>query len=185
MSTTNSTSGRAAPPSIAQRVRDTIGIDLQEVAGATVSGEIPIAAAAINRIIADRLGAAETPVASAIIEPHDDGRIIAYVKLRARIVPPLKIDARIEQQPELPDRPVLGLRWSIPGLGALALFVAPALAFFNKSLPRGFRVQGDWVGVDIHELMRSRGLDDLVPYLTGLQITTREGRVVVQFHVRS
>lgn len=166
-------------------MRDAIGIDLHEVAGGTVSGEIPVAASAINRIIAEQLAARETPVVSATLEPHDDNRIIAHIRLRARFVPPLKIDAHIEQQPEFPVRPVLGVRWAVPSLGALAMFAGPALSLFDKSLPRGIRVQGETLGVDIPELMRSRGLDDLIPYLTGLRLTTREGRFVVQFTLRS
>src|SRR6185369_11167982 len=111
MSTTDSSSGRAPSPSLAQRMRETLGIDLQEIAGATVSGEIPIAAAAINRIIAERLAASETPVVSAVVAPRDAGHLTVHVKLRARFVPPLSVEVRIEQQPELPGRPVLGLRW--------------------------------------------------------------------------
>jgi hypothetical protein len=185
MSTSETTSGAAPPISIAGRLRETLGIELGEIAGTTISGEIPIAASALNRLIAERLAASETPVVSATLEPHDGNRLTAYVKLRARFVPPLKIDAIVERQPELPDRPVIGLRWSIPSLGPLAAFAAPALTLFQNSLPRGIRAQGDWLEVDLRELLRARGLDELMRVLVGLELTTREGRVVIQFHVRS
>jgi hypothetical protein len=172
-------------PSLLDRVRSMLGVGLQEVPGATVSGEIPLAAGVINRLIAAQLAASHTAVVAATLEPHDGDAFTLRLRLRTpRILPTVKVSARIEQQPEFPARPVIGIRWSLPGLGPLALLAGPALARF-KSLPPGIRVQGDWITVDLFELLRARGFDELIPYLAGLRLTTLQDRVLIQFRLRS
>jgi hypothetical protein len=167
---------------LSRALHDSIGVELEDIAGTTVSGEVPLSAATINRMIAARLET--TPVRSATVLLHDGNRFTAHVKLRAPLVPALKIQVRIEQQPDLPARPTLGLRWTIPGLGLLAAFAGPALTLFGKSLPAGIRTRADWVGVDVFELLRARGFGDMLPFLAGLRLTTSEGRALVEFKVR-
>jgi hypothetical protein len=71
----------------------------------------------------------------------------------------------------------------VPGLGPLALLAAPALAYF-KALPPGLTVVGDRMFVDVGVLLRARGLDDLIRYISALRITTRSGVVLVRFELR-
>jgi hypothetical protein len=78
---------------------------------------------------------------------------------------------------------VLGLRWTIPGMGALAAFAAPALSYFKK-LPPGIRVEGDRLIVDLGELLRSRGLGEMADYITRVHVATREGALLVEFALR-
>jgi hypothetical protein len=96
------------------------------------------------------------------------------------MLPSVRLVARIEQQPELPQRPLLVVRWSIPGMGPLAMFGGPALSFL-KALPPGFRAEDDRIVVDIGELAASHGAGDLLRYLSKLQIHTRKGAVLVNF----
>jgi len=105
------------------------------------------------------------------------------VSLRMKIIPTLRIVGRIEEQPELPQRPVLGIRWSMPGMGPLAMLAAPALAFLN-ALPRGLRAEDDRILVEVAELLRSQGLSELLPYLRKVRVHTGRGAFVVKIELR-
>lgn len=171
-------------PTIADRVRQAFGIDLDNFSGGSLAGEVPLTDAVINDVIAERLAASQGPVAAAHVQAHEGQQLTIQLSMRGpRLMPSVKIAARIEQQPQCPHPAVLGLRWSMPGLGPLALFAAPALAHF-KALPAGIRVEGDRMTIDIGELLAARGLGDLVSYLAGLRVTTRNGLIVVQFEAR-
>ncbi len=134
--------------SMMQRLHQLLGFEMQDLQGAHVSGEIPLTDVLINRVIAQRLASSESPVSAVVIEPSDNDCVVAHVRMRARLVPPLTIDLRITHQPQLPDVPVLVLRWSLVGLGPLARLASPALGLFDL-LPRGIRVEGDLIGIDL------------------------------------
>jgi hypothetical protein len=158
------------------------GERLEALAGATLSGEIPITAEVVNQLIASRLTRPDLPIASAevVIQDHDT----FTVQLRTRVpIPLLKVDVRIDQQPELPAHPVLGLRWALRGLGPLALLAGPFMGYL-KGLPPGIRLEGDRVWVNIEELLRQRGMEEIVPLLAGVRVTTRDRRFVIAFELR-
>jgi hypothetical protein len=90
--------------------------------------------------------------------------------------------ARIEDQPE-PQRPVLGVRWSMPGLGPLGLLAGAALSWL-KALPRGLRAEDDRILVDVAELLRAQGLGDLLPVVSKVQVHTRRGAFVLKCELR-
>ena len=165
-------------------LRDLLGFDPGELRGARVTGEVPVSDALINRLVADLLAARPSPVAALVVEQHDADTVIAHVRMRTAIVPPLKIHLQIAKQPEFPDAPVLVLRWSMGALGRLARLASPAVALFNL-LPPGIRVDGDLIGVDVAEVLRSRGFGELVPYIARLRVSTQSGRVIVGFEVRN
>ena len=170
-------------PALLDRLRALGGTDLQEFAGAALIGELPLTNAVINRLIADRLGAATGPMSSVQIDALDDDTFSAQLSLRAKVIPTLRIVARIEEQPQLPHRPVLGVRWSMPGIGPLALLAGPALTFL-KALPRGLSADDDRIVVDLAEIVRSQGLGDLLPYIQKAQVHTRRGAFLVRFELR-
>lgn len=160
------------------------GIELQELSGSAVGGEIPLPVPMVNRLIAKRMATMQGPVGGVELQAHDGQRLTATVSLRGQsLVPMVKLAARIEQQPDFPRNPVLGLRWSMPGLGPLARFAAPALSFF-KALPAGVRMEGDRVAIDLGALLRAQGLAEVADHLTRLHVETREGSFVVRFEAR-
>lgn len=169
-------------PALLTRLRNFAGNDLQELAGTSLVGELPLSNAVVNRLIGDRLAAASGPVQAVVVEALDDDTFSAQVSLRAKMIPNVRIVGRIEEQPE-PQRPVLGIRWSMPGMGPLGMFAGPALTFL-KALPRGLRADDDRIFVDVAELVRSQGFGDLLPYLKKVQVRTRRGAFVVRFEVR-
>ena len=166
------------------RVRSALGVDIEErdLAGGVVSGEIPLTNAVVNRLIAKQLQAAGGPVTAARVEALGEDRFTAELQVKAPI-PPVRITASIEQQPLFPGKATLGIRWSMPALGPLALFAGPALGFL-KTLPPGMDVDGDWLAIDIPAVMRDRGLGDVLPHIWGVRLRTRPGAFVVQFELR-
>jgi hypothetical protein len=162
------------------------GIDVQErdFAGGTVSGEIPLSNDVVNRAIATHLQRSGGPVAAARVEAIGDDRFTAEVLVRAPVpVPPLRIQASIEQQPQFPQPALLGMRWTMPALGPLAMFAGPALSFLKK-LPPGMHVEGDRLTVDVADILRSRGLGDVLRYISTARIHTRAGAFVLRFELR-
>lgn len=158
------------------------GVTRSELSGAALSGEIPLPNALVNRFIASQLAQRDLPISSVRLDARNGDSFGAHVVPKARFVPAISIVARVERQPDLPDHPVLWLRWSMPGMGALALFAAPALAFF-RALPHGVRADGDRIAIDVRELLVSRGLGELAGYLRGLRVHTRAGAFIVRFDV--
>lgn len=133
-------------------------------------------------MIAGKLATAKTPIVSAEIETRPNETFTVHVRPKGPI-PLLKVDISIDRQPQLPDDPRLGLRWTLRGLGPLAMFAAPVIAYF-KTLPEGITMDGDRIWVDLHALLRSQGYGEVVPFLTGVRVLTREQRFLVQFELR-
>jgi len=159
-------------------IRQRTGVDLRELAGSTVSGEIPLSDALVNRMLAERL-AQHAQVSAVRVQAQQNDNVAIQVVPRARLMPTLNITARIERQPEFPEHPMLLVRWSMPAAGPLAIFAAPVLAYF-KAMPQGIRMDGDLIAVDVRELLRSRGLDDVLAIIRKLEIHTRPGGFVLR-----
>jgi hypothetical protein len=170
-------------PVLLGRLRSLAGESFQELAGACMSGELPLTNAVVNRLIAERLAASSGPVSAVQIEALDDDTFSAQLSLRAKMIPGIRIVGRIEEQPQLPQRPILAIRWSMPGIGPLGMFAGPALTFL-KALPRGLRADDDRVLVDVSELLRSQGLGDLLPFVARVQLHARRGAFLLQFELR-
>jgi hypothetical protein len=170
-------------PAVFGRLRALAGNDFEELKGATVTAELPLTNAVVNRLIAKRLAAASGPVAAVQVDALDDDTFSAQVSLRAKMIPPVRVVARIEEQPE-PQRPVLGIRWSMPGLGPLGLLAGSALSFL-ATLPRGLRNEDDRLLVDVAELLRAQGLADLLPFISKVQVHTRRGAFVLRVELRA
>ncbi len=171
-------------PALLSRLRNIAGNNLEELAGASITAELPLTNAVVNRLIAQRLDAASGPVSAVQVDALDDDTFSAQLSLRLKMIPTIRIVGRIEEQPELPQRPLLGIRWSMPGMGPLSMFAAPALAFL-KALPRGLRAEDDRIVVDVAELLRSQGLADLLPYPRKARVRTRRGAFILHLELRA
>lgn len=170
---------------VLQRLRQVLGVDLRELAGAAISGEIPLGNDLVNRVIAQRLAASPGAVAAVRVDAQDDDNIGVEMSIGAgtMTLPALRIAARIDRQPDMPHSPILGLRWSVPSLGPLGLFAAPALNWL-KALPPGIHAEGDRLDVNIAAVLRSQGLGELLEFISGLQVHTRRGALVLRFELR-
>jgi hypothetical protein len=167
---------------MSDRLRALLGDQLQELAGAIVSGEVPITVGVVNTLIAQKLATTRAPIVSAEIETRPNEMFTVHLRPKGPI-PLLKVDVSIDRQPQLPDDPRLGLRWTLRGLGPLAMFAAPVIAYF-KTLPGGISIDGDRIWIDLYALLRLQGYGEVVPFLTGVRIVTREQRFLLQFELR-
>jgi hypothetical protein len=162
-------------------VRARFGVDLREFAGANIAAEIPLSDEFVTRMIAERL-ANHPQIAAVRLQAQEGDTVAIELVPRFRLMPPLKIVARIELQPELPQHPFLLLRWSMPSAGPLALLAAPVLSYF-KAMPKGIQMEGDRIALDLRELLRARGLEDLLEFIRALEIHTRPGGLVARFQL--
>ena len=170
------------PPMPLDPLRKVFGERLDELTGSVVSGEIPLTADVVNRFIASKLARPDVPIVSAevVVHPHE----LFTVHVRPRIpIPGLRVDVQIDQQPDLPARPTFGMRWTLRGLGPLGLLAGPVMGYL-KALPPGIWIEGDRAFVNIEEVLRQRGLGEIVPLLTRLRVTTRERSFVVAFEFK-
>jgi hypothetical protein len=169
---------------LVELLRTTLGIELHELAGSLLAGEVPLRADVVNRLIARQLAQAHGPISSVTLEPRELQQVNVALSLKApKFLPTLKLELHIEQQPAFPTAPVLGLRWSMPAMGPLAMMAAPVIASF-KSLPPGIRLDGERIWVDLGEILRAKGLGDLIRYVANVRVTTRHGSFVIEFALR-
>jgi len=162
------------------RLTTLLGVDPRELSGATVDADIPLTPALINRKIADYLTRANGKISAAVVEPRGGDELVVHIRLKSPLVPPIPLHLAIAGQPEWPASPVLVLRWSFTGgMGLLARAASPILAMFN-TLPPGIRVDGDLIGIDLAELLRSRRAGWLVPLMRRLRVHTSEAGVTLK-----
>ena len=172
-------------PAFLHRLRQMLGVDLEDLAGTAISGEIPLRNDLVNRLIAQRLAASPSAVSAVRVDAQDDEHVGVEMSMRvgSMMLPAVRIAARIDRQPDFPHSPILGVRWSLPGLGPLGLFAAPALNWL-KVLPPGIHADGDRMEVDIGAVLRSQGLGELLPCIAALQVHTRRGAFVIRVELR-
>lgn len=150
-----------------------------DVKGARISLAIPIGERLLNEIVAASLPPS-LPLRDLTVRPRPGN----HLQVKARVakfdfLPPVSVTLEIDQQPRLPDVP-LGLRLrSFPGLTSLAgSFLSP------DKLPRGVRLEGDRLFVDVRELLDRAGHGDLAPLVERLHVASEEGRLVVEVDAR-
>jgi hypothetical protein len=165
------------------RIRRLLGPRLEELAGAHVRGEIPVTELVLNTLIAERLRSSPSPVETAEVQVRPEGELFVRVRLRRpSFIPPVMVGLRIEQQPDLPRSAVLGLRWWLPGMGALAAFAGPVISLLRAG-PPGIAVEGERVLVDLRQILHAQGFGEAMDLLRSLRVGTREGAVVCAFEV--
>lgn len=166
---------------IAALLRQQTGLELQEFAGATLTAEIPFSDDLVNRQIAERL--VDHPhLVSVVVQAQEGDLLDIQVTPRKRFIPPVRVVARIDRQPEMPKYPIVLLRWSMPSAGALAMFAAPVIGYF-KAMPAGITMDRDLIAVDLQELARARGLDALLAFVRRIEVHTRQGGFVARAEV--
>jgi hypothetical protein len=165
---------------MANTLQDLLGFDPREVAGARISGEIPIPDLTHNRLIAERLAASPGKVAAIVLRSKPSNQATAHVRVNMPFVPPLVVNLEIARQPEFPDLPVVVVRWSLAGLDSLARMAMP---FITGFLPPWARIEGDLIAVDLRGFARDKGYEQLLEYVRSVRVETAEGKLVVRFEL--
>ena len=145
-----------------------------DLAGARASLRLPIAETLLNQAIAEWLPE-RWPVRELMVHALANDELAVRVRPRSDWLPPVQVRFAIEGQPVLPENPVLRLRLLAGGVSAFAGFALAALS----RLPPGLQFADDRLTVDLAVLARSHGLEQWLPLLTALEITTEPGRLIV------
>ena len=146
-----------------------------DLAGTEASATIPISDRLLNEVIAT-LMPKEGRIREVRLRSEEGDRVTAEIRLAGpRFLPVIPVRCAIVDQPELPDRPVLGLRVVSSGLVAMAASLMPSLTMV---IP-GIAVEGDRIRIDIQHLLVERNLERWLEYVTSLRVTTRADAIVV------
>jgi len=136
---------------------------------------LPISDRLLTRVVLSRIPAS-APISEFDLIAEDANQVSVRVRLaKPSFLPPFRIRFAIEQQPALPHSPVLVLRMMSQGIAALA---GPAMRFF-QALPPEVRMIGDRIHVDIAALLGRHGAGQVLDFLSQLEVTTEQGRVIV------
>jgi hypothetical protein len=150
----------------------------EDLRGADVSATVPISERLLNEVIQESLPRS-APVRDLHVSPRPDDRFDVRVRVGSSpFLPPLKLTVRIARQPDFPSSPVLVLKLE---LGALKSLAGAALRFLD-ALPRGIRLDGDLLYVDLAALAEQRGFGAYLAYIRQLEVHTADGSVVAKIH---
>lgn len=160
---------------IFERQRQTGFRDLAE---SEVTATIHLSERLVNELVADLLPT-EGKVREIQVRIEDGNRLIATVRLSGpSFLPAVPVTLDIDEQPQLPERAVLGTRISLPsGLMFMATSILPSLV----KLPTGISLDGERIRIDIRRLLAQRQMESWLEFVTDLRVTTRAGAVVVNF----
>jgi hypothetical protein len=148
--------------------------------GSEAHAVIRVSADLLNEAV--RLFAASARAVKEIaVQPRAGNSIDVRLKLAQTFVPTLNLTLTIEQQPRLPAHAELILR--IIGVGGMLRFAAPAISSFGN-LPRGMRLEGDRLFVDLRALLSQHGQSELLNYAEQLEVVTEEGVLIVLAQLR-
>jgi hypothetical protein len=150
-----------------------------EVKGARASLSIPVSERLLNELIAATMPSTG-PLRDLQVRPQAGNRLAVRVRAsRLDFLPPVTISLQIEQQPHLPDTPLVVRILSLPGL----LSVAGSL-LSPSSLPPGIRLDRERVLVDVRQLLESKGFGEILPLIERLHVSSEEGRLLLDVDLR-
>jgi hypothetical protein len=149
--------------------------------GTDVAATIPVSDRLINELVAKMLPDGGK-VREVQIQSEEGNRVTARIRLSGpTFLPAISVTIAIEDQPHLPDRPVLGLRLAQPSkFVAMAASTLPAMV----TLPPGITMEDDRIRVDIRRLLADRNQAEWLAYLTDLKVTTRAGAIVLEIRAK-
>jgi hypothetical protein len=151
-----------------------------DLAGADVSMTLPVSDRLLSTLIAQRLPRS-APIRDFDLIAHAGDEIAVRVRLaKPAFLPAIQVRLAIVQQAVLPHAPTIVLEMVSQGMAALA---GNALRFVD-ALPPGVRFDGRRIFVDLAEILRRQNAAELLTYLTDLQVTTTEHRLIVRARLR-
>jgi len=147
-----------------------------DLGGSEFAATIPISDGLVNALVAALLPDGGK-VREVQVQSEEGNRVTARIRLSGpTLLPAIPVTLAIEDQPDLPERPILGLRLAQASrFVALAASALPAMV----TLPTGISMEDDRIGIDIRRLLADRGLEGWLGYVTSLRLTTRAGAIVL------
>jgi hypothetical protein len=163
-------------PRLLELLREQYARGFPDMAGMRASATIPLGDRLVTQVVAEQLPATGS-VRELEVRAHADNHLSVRLRLtRPALLPPLTFHLLIEQQPELPLRPVFVLRMTSAG-GLMS--IAGSAARFLNLLPPGIEMAGDRIAVNVATLLAGRGAGEVLEYLEQLEVTTDDGRFIL------
>jgi hypothetical protein len=154
---------------------------LPDLAGTEVATTIHISERLINELIA-KLLPNEGKVREVRVRAEESNRVTAEIRVSGPgFLPAIPVRFAIEDQPELPKRPTLGLR--LEKSSALIARAASMLPSLTALLP-GIGIEGERIRIDIRRLLAERNMEGWLDYVTDLRVNTRAGAIVLDVRAR-
>ena len=150
-----------------------------ELQGTRATLSIPVSERLLNELITTMMPASG-PLRDLQVRPQAANRLAVRARAsRLDFLPPVTISLQIEQQPQLPDTPLVIRILSLPGLLSMASsLLSPG------SLPPGIRLERDRVVVDVRQLLELKGFGEIVPLIERLHVASEEGRLRLDVDVK-
>ncbi|HJR61931.1 MAG TPA: hypothetical protein VJ813_21165 [Vicinamibacterales bacterium] len=148
----------------------------RELSGARLTATVPVPEALLNELIAASLPPG-APVRGVTIHPGSDGRFSVRIVPKAALLPAITLKLAIDEQPRLPDLPVLVLR-----LATLSGLFGLASGAVSGMLPPGVKLEGDRIRVDLRTIAAQQGFAHVFEHVSQLLVTTEEGRLVLHLN---
>jgi len=153
-----------------------------DLAGAEIAATIPVSERVINEAVAEML-APGGKVRAVRVTMEEGNQVTAEIRLSGpSFLPAIPVRFAIEDQPQLPERPTLGLR--LAKASGLVGIVASLFPSVGSLLPPGVAIEGDRIRIDIRRLLAEQNLADWLRYVTDLHVNTRAGVVVLDVRAR-
>jgi hypothetical protein len=145
----------------------------RDLSGARFAATVPISEPLLNRLVATSIPV-NAPVRSVVLHPEAGDRLSVRISPKTALMPSLTLRLEIEEQPRLPDAPVLVLRMAtLSGLFGLAS------GAISGMLPPGVNLRGDRIHVNLGLLAAEHGVAEILDRVTHLQVHTEDGRLVI------
>jgi hypothetical protein len=155
-------------------LREQQDVQFAGFAGTEGSLIIPVDDRLLTRVIVSRLPS-PAPITGLDVRAMAGNQLtIGFRLTRPSFLPAFTIRVAIHRQPILPSSPELVFRVVSEKLAALA---GTAMRFLGP-LPPGLRLEGDLLHVNLATVLERYGAGDVLAYLTGLEVSTTDGRVV-------
>jgi hypothetical protein len=146
----------------------------RDLSGTRVALDLSVSDRLINDLLAQKLPPDGAVKAVEVTCRAGDARVAVKLS-RPAFLPTVNLAMTVERQPELPASPILVLRLSIPP--AIAGLLGAGISLFNV-LPRGHRLEGDLLHVDLATVLQDRGFGWVLPYARALKVRFEPGRLV-------
>ena len=146
-----------------------------DLKGARVTVSCPVPERLLNEFV-QALLPPSAPVREVTVRPQASNRLAVRARIsRVDFLPPVTVTLEIEQQPRLPDTPLVLRILSLPGLLSLAGSAMPMATV----LPAGIRLEKDRVVVDVRMLLERGGYGDVAELVEHLHVATADGRLLI------
>jgi hypothetical protein len=156
-------------------LREQQAAGFRDVAGAQASATIPLSDRLVTRLASEFIPRT-APFTDVDLRALGGNRLSVRVRLTNPVMlPPVTVKLQIEQQPQFPSSPMMGLRLLSTGI----LLFAKSITRLFDVLPPGIRLDGDRILVNIQTLAEARGFGEYLRFVEHLEVHTEEGRFVV------